>query len=86
VTVRGTCFTARKFKEFCEEKGVQHTLTDIPTNNYSMTAMLADDTAILATDEDQQTATDQLQRTINNVSNWTTKRWKIKINSDKSLH
>lgn len=58
---------------------------DIPVNNYSMTAMFADDTAILATDEDQQTATDQLQRTLNNVSNWT-KRWKIKINSDKSVH
>ncbi|KAL4090127.1 hypothetical protein QTP88_025026 [Uroleucon formosanum] len=47
-------------------------------NNYSMTAMFADDTAILATDEDQQTATDQLQRTLNNVSNWT-KRWKIEF-------
>ncbi|CAI6373983.1 unnamed protein product [Macrosiphum euphorbiae] len=27
VTDRGTCFTARKFEEFCEEKGVHHTLT-----------------------------------------------------------
>jgi len=43
-----------------------------------MTAMFADDTAILATDKDQQTATDQLQRTINNVSNWT-KRGKSKL-------
>jgi len=50
-----------------------------------MTAMFADDTTILATDEDQQTATDQLQRTLNNVSNWT-KRWIIKINSEKSVH
>lgn len=58
---------------------------DIPTTNYSMTAMFADDTAILATDEDQQTATDQLQRTLNNASDWT-KRWKIKMNSDKSVH
>ncbi|CAI6354078.1 unnamed protein product [Macrosiphum euphorbiae] len=27
VTDKGTCFTARKFEEFCEEKGVHHTLT-----------------------------------------------------------
>jgi len=32
--------------------------TDIPTTNYSMTAMFANDTAILSTDENQQTATD----------------------------
>ncbi|VVC29112.1 Reverse transcriptase domain [Cinara cedri] len=51
---------------------------DIPTNNYSMTAMFADDTTIMITNEDQPTATDWLQRSINNVSNWT-KRWKIKI-------
>jgi len=49
-----------------------------------MTAMFADDTAILTTDEDQQTATDPLQRTLNSVVNWT-KRWKIKINRDKSV-
>jgi len=39
---------------------------DIPTTNYSMTAMLADDTAIMATDEDEQIATDQLQRHLTN--------------------
>jgi len=50
-----------------------------------MTAMFADDSAKLKTDEDQQTATDQLQRTLNNISDWT-KRWKIKINSDESIH
>jgi len=27
VTDRGTCFTARRFDKFCEEKGVHHTLT-----------------------------------------------------------
>jgi len=31
---------------------------DISTNNYSMTAIFADDTAILTTDEEQQTVTD----------------------------
>ncbi|KAL4132585.1 hypothetical protein QTP88_009709 [Uroleucon formosanum] len=34
---------------------------NISTTNYSMTAIFSDDTAILATDEGQQTATDQLQ-------------------------
>jgi len=47
--------------------------------------MFTDDTVISANDEDQQTATDQLQRTLNNVSNWT-KRWKIKINSEKPMY
>ncbi|VVC30398.1 Reverse transcriptase domain [Cinara cedri] len=44
---------------------------DIPTTNYSMTAMFADDTVIMITNEDQQIATDWLQRSIYNVSNWT---------------
>jgi len=41
---------------------------DIPTTNYSIKAMFADDTAILVTDEDQKTTIDQLQRTLNNIS------------------
>jgi hypothetical protein len=43
--------------------------------------MFIDDTTVMVTDEVQQTAIDQL----NNVSNGT-KRWTIKINSDKSVH
>ncbi|KAL4091687.1 hypothetical protein QTP88_026339 [Uroleucon formosanum] len=43
---------------------------DIPTTNFSMTAMFANDTVILATDEDQQTRTYQLQRVFKNVSDW----------------
>jgi len=27
ITDRGTCFTSRKFEDFCDEKGIQHTLT-----------------------------------------------------------
>ncbi|VVC41247.1 Reverse transcriptase domain [Cinara cedri] len=50
-----------------------------------MTVVFADDTAIMTTNEDQQTSTDWLQRSINNVSN-RTKRMKIKINSEKSMH
>lgn len=50
-----------------------------------MTAMFADDTAILTTSNDQQIATENLQTSINHIINWT-RRWKIKINSDKSVH
>ncbi|VVC38454.1 Hypothetical protein CINCED_3A018304 [Cinara cedri] len=49
-------------------------IADIPTNNCSMTAMLTDDTAIMTTNEDQQTATDWFQRSMNNVSNCRLKR------------
>ncbi|VVC25446.1 Reverse transcriptase domain [Cinara cedri] len=56
---------------------------DIPTNNYLITAMFADDTEIMTTNEDQQTA--WLQTSIENVSTWT-KRWKININTEKSVH
>jgi len=58
---------------------------DIPTNGNSMTAMFADDTAILATSSNQQTATENVQASINHISNWT-RKWKIKINKDKSMH
>lgn len=58
---------------------------DIPTKNYSMTAMFADDTAIMTTDEDRQTAAYWLQRSINNISNWM-KQCEIKIISEKSVH
>ncbi|VVC28850.1 Reverse transcriptase domain [Cinara cedri] len=57
---------------------------DIPTNDNTMIVMFADDTAILSTRKDQQAATEILQTTINTVYNWT-KRWKIKINGDKSV-
>lgn len=58
---------------------------DIPINDNTTIAMFADDTAILSTMKDQQAATEILQTTINTVYNWT-KRWKIKINGDKSVH
>ncbi|VVC38482.1 Reverse transcriptase domain [Cinara cedri] len=58
---------------------------DIPTNTDSTTVMFADDTAILTTSKDQRAATDNLQISINNIYNWT-RHWKIKINSDKSVH
>lgn len=58
---------------------------DIPTNRNSTTAMFADDTAILTTNKDQQTAADQIQITLNNISMWL-KRWKIRVNNEKSVH
>jgi hypothetical protein len=58
---------------------------DIPPNAYSTTATFTNDTAILTTNKDLQTATEWIQRLINNVSNWT-KRWRNKINSEKSVH
>ncbi|VVC35240.1 Reverse transcriptase domain [Cinara cedri] len=61
---------------------------DIPNNDNNdtiTTAMFADDTAILSTSKNQLTATDNLQASINNIFAWT-RRWKIKINGDKSVH
>jgi len=50
-----------------------------------MTAMFADDNAILATSSNQQTATENVQTSVNHISNWT-RRWKININRGKSMH
>lgn len=47
-----------------------------------MIAVFADDTAIITINEDQHTATDRFQKSINKISNWT-KRRKIKINNEK---
>ena len=58
---------------------------DIPNDNNTTLAMFADDTAILSTRNSQLTATDNLQKSINNIFAWT-RRWKIKINGDKSVH
>lgn len=59
--------------------------TDIPFDDNTMTAMFADDIAILSTRNDQLTGTDNLQKSIDNIFSWT-RRWKIKINGDKSIH
>ncbi|KAL4107965.1 hypothetical protein QTP88_018234 [Uroleucon formosanum] len=57
---------------------------DIPNDDNITLAMFADDTAILSTRNSQFTATDNLQKSIDNIFAWT-RRWKIKINSDKSV-
>ncbi|VVC42108.1 Reverse transcriptase domain [Cinara cedri] len=75
--------TVRQFRVIHEEA-----TADIPNNynNDTITiAMFADDTAILSTSKNQLTATDNLQASINNIFAWT-RRWKIKINGDKSVH
>lgn len=58
---------------------------DIPNDDNTTLAMFADDTAILSTRNSQLTATDNLQKSIDNIFAWT-RRWKIRINGDKSVH
>ena len=58
---------------------------DIPQSDGVVTATFADDTALLATDQDIQSATNKLQTAVNNVTNWT-KKWRIKLNEVKSIH
>ncbi|KAL4090282.1 hypothetical protein QTP88_025154 [Uroleucon formosanum] len=58
---------------------------DLPNDDNITLAMFTDDTAILSTRNSQLTATDNLQRSIDNIFAWT-RRWEIKINGDKSVH
>lgn len=58
---------------------------DIPMNSEVRLATFADDTAILATGNNTAIATDKLQRSINQIVDWT-KRWRIKLNESKSQH
>lgn len=56
---------------------------DIPKTSYTELGSYADDTAILATNENPTIASNMLQRHLNIIHLWT-KRWKIKINETKS--
>lgn len=58
---------------------------DIPTHPDTFIATYADDTVILSSDWNPITATDKLQSHLNDVSNWC-KRWRIKLNANKSTH
>jgi hypothetical protein len=58
---------------------------DLPTSEDTNTATFADDTAILALDDQPETATAKLQNGINNLEQWT-KKWKIEVNQNKSEH
>jgi hypothetical protein len=58
---------------------------DLPTSEDTNTATFVDDTAILAPDDQPETATAKLQNDINNLEQWM-KKWKIKVNQTKSAH
>lgn len=58
---------------------------DLPTCNDVLTATFADDTAMLAVDEDPVLATEKLQRNVTLVENWL-KKWKVRVNEQKSSH
>ena len=58
---------------------------DIPYDENATIATFADDTALLAVDENVHEATFKIQRAINKIHEWT-KRWRIKLNEAKSTH
>ena len=58
---------------------------DIPTRNDTTIATFADDTAILASNEDPQTASQSLQTHLNHLATWLN-IWRIKVKETKSVH
>lgn len=58
---------------------------DLPTSDNVTTATFADDTAILATASDPACAANKVQQVLNNIETWL-KKWKVRINEDKSTH
>lgn len=59
--------------------------SDLPALEETTIAIFADDTALLAGDQDQESSTRKLQTASNTVVDWT-KQWKIKFNEIKSIH
>lgn len=59
--------------------------SDLPTNDDTLTATFADDTAILSCDEDPNVASDKLQQNLIQIENWL-KKWRIRVNERKSTH
>jgi hypothetical protein len=57
---------------------------DIPTTNKTNMATFADDTVILALDQNPIAASEKLQNHLNLLQQWLCK-WKIKVNNDKSV-
>ncbi|GBP66443.1 RNA-directed DNA polymerase from mobile element jockey [Eumeta japonica] len=57
---------------------------DLPAHASTTTATYADDTAILSTHENQDSASDSLQQHLNLIEKWF-RQWRIKANTDKSV-
>lgn len=58
---------------------------DLPTLNSTVTATFADDTVILASDDDHIIASNKLQNGLNGIQEWL-KKWRMKANENKSVH
>ena len=58
---------------------------DLPETANTMTATYADDTAILASHENSNTASQHLQHHLHQLEKWL-KKWRIKVNENKSTH
>lgn len=58
---------------------------DLPTMPYTKTATFADDTAVLAVGDTTLESTQKLQAATDQIIRWT-QRWRIKLNSSKSVH
>ncbi len=59
-------------------------ITGISVPENAVIATFADDTAVIANHIDYDRAVKNLQRSLDRITNWT-KKWKIKINSTKSV-
>lgn len=59
--------------------------SDLLLDKAVTTGTFADDTAVLAINEDPSLASMLLQKSINNISDWL-KKWRIKVNESKSVH
>ena len=57
---------------------------DISTHPATTIATYADDTAIISPHEDYTAAISHLQEAVNKIYKWT-RRWKIRLNSTKSI-
>jgi hypothetical protein len=58
---------------------------DVPITSNSTMAAFADDTAVMAIGETDESSTRKLQSAVNRVAIWT-RKWQIKFNESKSVH